>query len=55
MSPEKYTKQVEINDEWEHFKVRFAVNDPIEEINLNSGDFMRIIGSTPKLGSDNKS
>lgn len=52
MSPEKNTlKHVQIVDEWEHFKIRFSINDPILEDAISHGDFMRIIGSTPKLGS----
>ena len=44
---------VNIQDEWEHFKIKFSINDPIEEQLISQGDFMRIIGSTPKLGSQN--
>ena len=44
-------KMVEIADEWEQFKIRFSIYDPVEENLLSQGDFMRIIGSTPKLGS----
>jgi len=52
ISPEKNTlKHVQIIDEWEHFKIRFSINDPILEDAISHGDFMRIIGSTPKLGS----
>lgn len=49
----KKIKNVEIADEWEHFKIKFSINDPIEEQLLNHGDYMRIIGSIPRLGSKN--
>lgn len=45
---------MEINDEWEHFKIRFTINDPIEEELVNQDEFMRIIGSNPMLGSQNE-
>lgn len=44
-------RHVKIEDEWEHFKIKFSINDPIEEQLISHGDYMRIIGSTPKLGS----
>lgn len=44
-------RHVEIQDEWEHFKIKFSINDPVEEEILSQGDYMRIIGSIPKLGS----
>ena len=54
MSPERNpAKLVQIDDEWEHFKIRFSINDPIQEDSISHGDYMRIIGSTPKLGSQN--
>ena len=46
-------RHVQIEDEWEHFKIKFSINDPIEEEFVSGGDFMRIIGSIPKLGSKN--
>lgn len=53
ISPEKNTmKAVQIIDEWEHFKIRFSINNSMmEDAKSHGGDFMRIIGSTPKLGS----
>ena len=42
-----------IEDDWEQFKVRFTIFDPIEENLLNDGEYMRIVGNTPKMGSAN--
>jgi hypothetical protein len=45
---------VEIQDQWEHFTISFSIHDPLEEDLISQGDFMRIIGSTPKMGSNNQ-
>jgi len=45
-------KSVTISDEWESFKIKFTINDPLEEEMAQQGDYMSIIGSVPVITDD---
>ena len=47
MSPERkhLPKEVEIEDEWEHFKIRFGINDHIDELHQSHTESINLIGS----------
>ena len=51
-SPEKQSivKKVEIEDEWEHFKIRFSINNPADVLPQSQGEFMRIVGMSKANG-----
>lgn len=46
-SPEKIQiRHVQIQDEWEHFKVKFTVYDPHDDMPGSGREYMSMIGST---------